>query len=328
VLEQALDVSQIEELNLTGQPGLREGIERLGEGVGLLVARPAALGPWLGLAVPAISEPRPRLLLAALRPQGRFLELEGQLDLSGPLPLQAAEDSRQRSLLAGLVGQPTSLALVQDPAALLAQPLLAPLLRRAALPPADGRLPLLVAGGDGGPLLAALGEQGWLLGTPADQPAPDGIEAALAAEGLIPAPLELPDRTALVWTRLSAEGGRQARRSGAGADQLQASLAGWRAAEDGQAWWGSSLALLEARPAGAGAAASLLQRLDALERPQAPLRWSLAAAPARQLLQPWRPWRQLTALAGGGAEPPVRGLALALEADGAALRLRARLELG
>ena len=70
------------------------------------------------------------------------------------------------------------------------------------------------------------------------------------------------------------------------------------------------------------------QRLEALQEPQAPLRWALAAAPARELLRPWRPWRLLTALAGGGPEPPVRGLALALEPDGSALRLRARLDLG
>jgi hypothetical protein len=319
VLEQALDASQIEELNLAGQPRFREAIERLGEGVGLLVARPAALEPWLGFPLPAAAEPQPGLLVAALRPRGRFLEAAGQLDLSAPLPLQPADDPRQRALLAGLVGQPTSLALVQDPAGLLAQPLLAPLLRRAVLPSEAGPLPLRVAGGDGGPLLAALGRQGWLFGTPADQPAPAGLEAALAAEGLLPAPLELPDRSALVWTRLSAV---------AGADQLQATLSGWRAAEGGQAWWGSSLALLEARPAGAAAATSLIQRLDDLDRPLAPLRWSLAAAPARQLLQSWRPWRWLTALAGGGTEPPVRGLALAVEADGAALRLQAHLELG
>jgi hypothetical protein len=316
VLEQALDVSQIDELNLAGQPGLRDGIARLGEGVGLLLARPAALGPWLGLPLPTQGEPRPGLLLAALRPQGRFLDLAGRLDLSAPLPLAAAEESRQRDLLAGLADPPTSLALVQDPAALLAQPLLAPLLRRAALPTGGGPLPALVGAADGGPLLAALGERGWLFGTAADQPAPEAIEAALAADGLIAAPLELADRSALVWTRLSA------------ADQLRASLAGWRAEDQGLAWWGESLALLEARPAGAGAAAPLLQRLEALALPRAPLRWALAAEPTRRLLQPWRPWRRLTALAGGGAQPPVRGLALAVEPDGASLRLQARLELG
>jgi hypothetical protein len=36
----------------------------------------------------------------------------------------------------------------------------------------------------------------------------------------------------------------------------------------------------------------------------------------------------LTALAGGGPEPPVRSLALALEPEGSALHLRAKLELG
>ncbi|MFN9619684.1 MAG: DUF3352 domain-containing protein [Synechococcaceae cyanobacterium] len=326
VLEQALDVSQIEELNLAGQPRLQQGIERLGQGVGLVVARPAALERWLGLPLPAAEEARPGPLLAALRPEGRSLAVEALLALPAPLALPAADPPSQRSLLEGLAGQPSSLALVQAPAVWLTQPLLAPLLRRAALPVEAGPLPALLAAADGGPLLAADGAQGWQLGTPDDQPAPAAIEAALAAEGLIAAPLELPDRTALVWTRLRAGEARPARRGGG--DQLQASLAGWRTAENGQAWWGSGLALLEARPAGAAAAATLLQRLDDLDQPLAPLRWALAADPARGLLRPWRPWRLLTALAGGGPEPPVRSLALALEPEGSALHLRALLELG
>ena len=334
VLEQALDVSQIDELNLAGQPRLQQGLSRLGEGVGVVLARPAALEHWLGLApadgaAAGAGSPAPAgPLLAALRPEGRSLVLEGLLELAAPLALSPADAPAQRALLEGLAGQPQGLALVQDPAALLAQPVLAPLLRRAVLPPAatSGPLPALVAARDRGSLVAALGDQGWQFGTPADEPSPQGLEAALAAEGLIAAPLEVGERSALVWTRLSAVDGRPGRR--AGPDQLQASLAGWRTAASGQAWWGSSLALLEARPAGAGAVPALLQRLEALQEPQAPLRWALAAAPARELLRPWRPWRLLTALAGGGPEPPVRGLALALEPDDSALRLRARLDLG
>ena len=326
VLEQALDVSQIGELNLAGQPRLQQGLEHLGEGVALLVARPAALERWLGLPLPAESAARPGPLLAALRPQGRSLAVEALLALPAPLALPPADSPRQRALLEGLAGQPSSLALVQDPAAWLAQPLLAPLLRRVALPPEGGPLPALLAAADGGALLAADGPQGWQLGTPDDQPAPPAIEAALAAEGLIAAPLELPDRTALVWTRLRAGAARPARRGGD--DQLQASLAGWRTAENGQAWWGSGLSLLEARPAGAAAAAALLQRLDDLDQPSAPLRWALAADSARALLGPWRPWRLLSALAGGGPEPPVRSLALALEPEASALHLEAQLELG
>jgi hypothetical protein len=329
VLEQALDVSQIDELNLAGQPRLRQAIERLGEGVGLLLARPSALESWLALPLPAELSQRPSLLVAALRPQGRSLEIDGFLDLPAVSALASAlapdDEARLRSLLAGLAGKPSSLALVQDPAALLASPLLAPLLRRAALPSQAGPLPALVAAADGGALLAAQGEEGWQFGTPIDQPAPDRIEAALAAEGLIAAPLAVEGRDALVWTRLSAADSRRGRRDGA--DQLQASLAGWRTADGRQAWWGGSLALLEARPTGGSAAAPLLQRLDDLDLPRAPLRWSLAADPARTLLGPWRPWRLLTALAGGGPEPPVRGLALALEPDAAGLHLRARLDL-
>ncbi|MFM8603939.1 MAG: DUF3352 domain-containing protein [Cyanobium sp.] len=330
VLEQALDVSQIDELNQATLPRLQRGLDQLGEGVALLLARPAALERWLALPLPQDPAQRPALLLAALRPQGTALLLDGLLELPAPLPFSPADPARQRALLTGLAGQPASLALLQDPAALLAQPLLAPLVRRAIAAEAAGSLPALVGAGDGGPMLAARGDQGWQLGTPADQPTPERLEAALAAEGLIAAPLELGERSALVWTRLQADP-RRGRGDSAGADQLRASLAGWRSAEGSQAWWGDSLALLEARPASGGAAQRLQQRLEALERPAAPLRWALESEPARALLQPWRPWRLLTALAGGGLEQPVRGLALAVdgeEAGGAALRLQARLELG
>jgi hypothetical protein len=330
VLEQALDVSQIDELNQATLPSLQRGLGQFGEGVALLLARPAALERWLALPLPQDPAQRPALLLAALRPQGTALLLDGLLELPAPLPFSPADPARQRALLAGLAGQPASLALLQDPAALLAQPLLAPLVRRAIAAEAAGSLPALVGAGDGGPMLAARGGQGWQLGTPADQPTPERLEAALAAQGLIAAPLELGERSALVWTRLQAEP-RRGRGDSAGADQLRASLAGWRSAEGAQAWWGASLALLEARPASGGAGQRLQQRLEALERPSAPLRWALESEPARALLQPWRPWRLLTALAGGGLEQPVRGLALAVdgeEAGGAALRLQARLDLG
>ncbi len=330
VLEQALDVSQIDELNQATLPLLQRGLGQLGEGVALLLARPLALERWLALPLPQDPALRPGLLLAALRPQGTALQLDALLELPEALELSGADPLRQRSLLEGLAGQPASLALLQNPAALLRQPLLAPLVRRAIAAEAAGSLPALVGAGDGGPMLAARGNQGWLLGTPADQPTPERLEAALAAEGLIAAPLELGERRALVWTRLQADP-RRGRGDSAGADQLRASLAGWRSVEGAQAWWGDSLALLEARPAAGGAAQRLEQRLVALERPEAPLRWALEPEPARDLLKPWRPWRLLTALAGGGLEQPVRGLALSVDSEGsgtAALRLQARLELG
>jgi hypothetical protein len=330
VLEQALDVSQIDELNQATLPRLQRGLGQLGEGVALLLARPAALERWLGLPLPQDPLLRPGLLLAALRPQGTALWLDGLLELPAPPELEGADPPRQRDLLAGLAGQPASLALLQDPAALLRQPLLAPLVRRAIAAEAAGSLPALIGTGDDGPMLAAFGEQGWQLGTPADQPTPERLEAALAAEGLIAAPLELGERSALVWTRLQSDP-RRGRGDSAGADQLLASLAGWRSVEGDVARWGDRLALLEARPAAGGAAQRLEQRLQALGRPAAPLRWALEPEPARALLLPWRPWRLLTALAGGGLEQPVRGLALTVDAEGGgdpALRLQARLEFG
>ncbi len=330
VLEQALDVSQIDELNQAGQGGLIQRLEAMGQGAALLVARPEAMGSWLGLPLPQESTSRSTQLVATLQPQGRSLRVEGVLDrLGASLAIDPPPDpARAQALLAALRGNPSALAVLRDPAALMASPLLRPFLERAArLEPAAGPIPALVAAADHGPLLVAQGPQGWLLNTYADTPDPAGLESALAAEGLTAAPLQREDGAVLVWTRLLNDSSPSRRPLPGGEEQLRASLAGWRTEADGVAWWGRSLALLDAEGPGRQAAVRRRQ-LDGLDLPLAPLRWALGAEPARDLLDTWAPWRILSALAGGGFDPAVRGMALALEPQGTSLAFQGRLEFG
>ena len=187
-----------------------------------------------------------------------------------------------------------------------------------------GPLPALVVAADEGLLVAADGPHGWQLGTEAESPPVQSLEAPLAAAGLIAAPLEQADRSLLVWTRLQAPPARSGRQSGDRGDQLQATLAGWWTRDGRLAWWGRSLAQLREDPAGP----DRLHQLDALNRPQAPLQWALDGAAARALLGDWQPWRLLTALAGGDLEGSISGLALAVEPSSTGVALQARLELG
>ena len=568
VLERALDVSQIPELNQASQPGLQRELDQLGEGAALLLARPQALEQWLGWPLPLAPEQRPTQLLAALRPEGRSLLLHGHLQLPAPplairalpisagttsqaanraaatalsavtrsastaataavwrsdpqrasvsgapafvpaaiapgaaasetlqaipaapgtppsqiqqvtpaapgvpvssgaspptpatptaaLPLaptrsvpavpapaltdsvmtdpvvpapvvpdpvvpyavvpyavvldpvvpdavvpdavvpaptratpmpnavtldaaaapgavviQPADPAQQQQLLDGLRGQLSSLLLLQNPAAQLQQPLVQPLLERALartvaggpLPAtaaglggsaepggnagesrqrpgqkrlasgdqrpakgarsAAGTLPFLVAQRAEGPLLLAAGPQGWQLATASTQPAPEQLQGELAAAGLIQAPLELGDRSLLVWTRLEASSQRRAQAGGG--ESLQATLAAWRLASGPLAWWGRSLAVLD-EPAGGRGSEELRTALAALDRAAAPLQWALTRGPSRELLRLWQPWQVLSALAGGGLDGGVQGLAMALQPEGRTLHLQARL---
>jgi len=328
VLEQALDVSQIDELNQGSDPALQQRLADLGDGAVLLVARAAGLVDGLGLPV----DPGPAAqLLASLRPEGTSLRLEGLIQRPGAPgavapPLDAPAVALRRALVAAAPSASERLGLLENPAALLSDPLLRPLVERvAALVPGAGPLPpQLVAAADG-PLLVAEAPAGWLMASPPDQPAPAALEAPLAAAGLIPAPLEVGGRPVTVWTRLVA--GRGARPDREGVDRLQAPLEGWRADQDGVALWGRSLALLEGSGEGRGAQRRERQ-IEALDRPSAPVQWALAADPARSLLRDWLPWRRLSTLAGGPLEGPLRGLALAVEPGGDGLRLRGRLDFG
>ena len=358
-LEQALDVSQIEDLNQAGSPQLQQAVHRLGKGVVLLTARPGGLGGWLGLPDPGAglapapgAAPGPGAgeaaveeLVLALAPAGRGLELAGLLQLGQPLPLTPLRDGEP--LLQQIALPVSSLALVQNPAALLAaespwRPLATALLA-LALPPTAGPLPALVAGADGGPLLGARSDQGWLLGSRQDQPDPAGLAAPLAEAGYVPAPLLLKQRPLLVWSQLLSKPVK------GNPDQLQARLAGARAqgpmagADTGPgtgsdlAWWAEGLAVLETQLEGHHPPKERLRQLELLQSPQAPLQWAMDGATARSLLATWQPWRLLVALSGadGSLAESVRGAALSLEADPGApasasrdrlLRLRGQLQ--
>jgi hypothetical protein len=103
VLEQALDVSQIDELNQAASPPLQQAVARLGHGVALLTARPQAMEQWLGLPAVTGSESGTAVeLVAALSPAGRGLQLDALTQLREPsagasgCPGPAAAGARQQ----------------------------------------------------------------------------------------------------------------------------------------------------------------------------------------------------------------------------------------
>jgi hypothetical protein len=334
-LEQALDVSQIDELNQAASAPLQQAVARLERGVALLTARPEAMQAWLGLplgspTVEGVSQPLLELV-AALQPSGTAVAVDAIAQLREPLPARSLGGGDQ--LLRALQAPARSLALLSDPADLLAEPatpgtdpwnaLLGPLLRQA-LDQSSGPLPALVASVDPGPLLWADLPDGWLLGTPAANPPLEALQQQLAQQGYSGSPLQSRGQTLQVWTRL------RSRPAKGNPDQLEAELAGARASEGPWAWWGQGLAVLHQQHEAHQAPQARLEQLEALATPQAPLQWAMDASTARTLLAGWTPWRLLTTLSSTPLTPVVDGAALSLEGDPAqprALHLRARVEL-
>ena len=332
-LEQALDVSQIDELNQGASPSLQQAVARLGHGVALLTARPDAMQRWLGLPVAVNEAPLPEVLqelVAVLQPAGRAVVVEALAEVRQPL--------RSRSLGGGAqllqaVQQPArSLALLSSPASLLApsaeddpvdpwSALLGPALE-GALSAWSGPLPALVAAAADGPLLLADQADGWLLGTPLLNPSLEVVQQSLEADGYSLSPLESHGQTVQAWTRL------RSRPVKGNPDQLQAELAGARAMEGAWAWWGQGLAVLQQQREGHRPPADRLAQLEALQTPEAPVQWAGDAGLARSLLARWTPWRLLNTLSSMPLEPVVEGAAVSVEADGPqVLHLRGRLEL-
>ena len=326
VLEQALDVSQIDELNQASSQSLQQAVARLEHGVALLTARPQAMERWLGLPPSAQDTSAALELVAALAPQQAGLQLEALAQLRNPLPpLPAPADD----LLQQLQSPAASLVLLTQPADLLETdgdgwaPVLQPLLSRA-LEQASGALPLLVAAADHGSLLWASSADGWLLGTRPDQPPLEAVDAALAAQGYSGAALQSRGLDLQAWTRL------ESRPVKGNPDQLQATLAGARVVQNGWAWWGQGLAVLNRQAEGHQRPQKRLDQLEALGTPEAPFQWAMNGNTAQQLLDHWQPWHLLSTLSSTAFTPMVDGAAMSLDADGDAadrLHLQARLQL-
>jgi hypothetical protein len=327
VLEQALDVSQIDELNQAASAPLQQAVARLGHGVAVLTARPQAMEQWLGLPAQPGDEPGAAVeLVAALSPAGRGLQLDALTQLREPLPALPAPPA---TLPQQLQLPATSLALLSEPARLLESSdpdpwaqLLGPVLRRA-LERLPATLPALVAAADQGPLLWAQSSDGWLLGTKAQQPPLEQLDGALASQGYSSSPLQSRGLTLQAWTKL------QSKPVKGNPDQLQAQLAGARSLQGSWAWWGQGLSVLNQQEEGRRAPVERLEQLESLGTPQAPVQWAMDGPTAQQLLAVWQPWRLVSALSSSELTPLVDGAALSLEADepsARALRLRGLLQ--
>ncbi|MEB3235811.1 MAG: DUF3352 domain-containing protein [Cyanobacteriota bacterium] len=321
VLEQALDVSQIAELNQAASPDFQAAVQQLGEGLMVLQARPEALQPWL--ALPAGSG----ILTAALRPEGAGLAVEARLAWPEALPAVAPTNAAT-GLLQAYRGDPGSLALLQVPSRW--PPLLQQLLHQALAAADAGPVPALVAAADPGPLLWARGEQGWQLGTPVRSPDPKDLEAALQEQGLVAAPVDLQGQSVRVWTRLVA-GPKPAAAGSLEATVVAAHGNGPGAPALAPTWWAQSLPalgqLLAPQPASRLPVDRLRDQLEELGAPRALLRWALAPGPGRALLQQWQPWQLLSGLAAQPLAEAVQGLSLSLEPQDSQLLLRAHLRL-
>lgn len=337
VLEQALDVSQLESLNLQGDERLADDLTSFGSGVAFLTASPAAMQRWLG--VPTVIAERGDLtgLVAGLVTHGMDLDLKALVRFQDEVVPGADGGSDAEALLDATGGDSQMLALLSAPQALMnpdsRNPLaqwIAPVLQRT-LDSAAAEGAAAVVALDSGPLLLQQGEAGWLLGSRADAPPSEAVSSKLEQDGLVGSQLDADGQSLEVWTRLV----RQRRH---GEESLTADLAVALEHDAGLNWWGQTLEGLRQRRSG-GDPSGLKQQLQVLRNlAKAPItqQLALAAGPSRDGLGKWRPWTLLQGLGGRSLSPAVQSLTLVAAPDltsdqsgeSSSLRLHARLHFG
>ena len=126
VLEQALDVSQLDSQHQLGDPVLASDLQSFGRGAAVLIANPGAMERWLG--VPSAITAREDLqgLVASLTPQGADLALNAVVHFREPLIPRVSQLADSDVLLRDAGGDAETLALLTNPAALLAADAMSP----------------------------------------------------------------------------------------------------------------------------------------------------------------------------------------------------------
>ncbi|WP_114993939.1 DUF3352 domain-containing protein [Synechococcus sp. UW179A] len=339
VLEQALDVSQLDSQHQLGNPVLASDLQSFGRGAAVLIANPGAMDRWLGVPSAITAREDLQVLVAALTPRGSDLALDAVVHFREPRIPVESQTTDSNALLNDAGGDAETVALLTNPAALLAadanEPLaqwIAPLLRKSIESAPTGAAAAVVEL-DEGPMLWQQGQQGWVLGTWPNRPDPEMVDGRLQELGLTGSTLDSEGQSVQVWTRLA----RQRRR---GEESLQAELAVALERHTGVNWWAETLDGLRRR----GESGDLIQRklqlqeLESSSQSVLAQQLALAAAPSRLYLGQWRPWELVQGVAGRSLLPAVQGLSIAAGADQNAasvqdervssLRLRARLQLG
>ena len=326
-LEQALDVSQLQDQHQLGNARLLRQVEDLGDGVAILTASPQALQRWLQL--PAVVAQRDDLdgLVAALRPDGATLEVNGLLGFQERLELPAWSAVTDLTATAG--GHGRWMAQLQNPARLLDPEISHPLAQWLGPVLADQLEDQPAASAvvdlDEGPLLWQQQPDGWLLATQAQSPTRDAVDSQLQDQGLTRSELEGEGDPLNVWTRLVRQRGRQ--------PGVDAQLAVAQVGGANLNWWGESLAALAQRQDVRALAPRLNQWRDLATDVTPAQSLVLAAAPARTVLSMWQPWGLLQVIAGQPLQDHVNGLGVAVGVDrqdeiGTEIPIHARLELG
>ena len=184
VLEQALDVSQLDSQHQLGDPELLSDLQRFGRGAAILTAKPAAMDRWLGVPSAITSRPDLEGMVAVLSPQSSDLVTDAVVRFREAVIPLAAKGSEADALLRSAGGDADALAVLADPAAVIASesdgPMaqwIAPVIQQS-LASSDSPAAAAVIGLDDGPLLWQQGGEGWILGTPPIDPSPIGWMSA------------------------------------------------------------------------------------------------------------------------------------------------------
>nr|AUG32319.1 hypothetical protein PLO_322 [Paulinella longichromatophora] len=327
ILKEALEVSEVDELNQAHDPHVLESINKLENGVALLIAQPEAVGSQLKLPEqPNVNNNLPKLV-AALTPINHqsminSLMINSFLYFHDEFPISLR--MKGTNFLQNLGGDVKALALVNGPNLLnnpkLAQdyPWLIAFINILDDTIVDYGGPFLssIIKTTAEPFLWADTSRGWLLGTGINDQNSIELRDSFKKQGLVETSLVVDDLPTNAWTRVKVNQKASKSNNRLVDDyDVEASLAGARQELDNSVWWGQNVQVLQERKVNPRGGLSILTQLESLDTDQSNYNIVLTAEPAQTTIAKWKPWAWLQRLSNQQLTSKVQGIAISVVSD-------------
>ncbi|BBL86091.1 hypothetical protein PMYN1_Chma282 (chromatophore) [Paulinella micropora] len=311
ILQEALDVSEIDELNQAHDPNILGSIDEMRNGVALLLLHPDTVGSKLNVSRISDNSEFPEVV-ATLESTNSTLVINSLFHFNEGLPTFSST-SRSTFLqdLGGdiqILGFSNGPNLLENTEIIDNYPWLVTLVNnfKDTIVKYRGSFFSSVVQATFEPFIWVETPKGWLIGTSPKDPDPSSLTNNFKKQDLVEAPLLVDNFPTKIWTHLKAN-----KRSSKLNDQpLEAALIGARQESDNFAWWAQNLEVLRDRKQDPRGGVSILTQLESLNAKDSSYGLVLAAEPARTLIGKWKAWSWLEKLSNRQLTSRVQGIAV------------------
>ncbi|WP_320666514.1 DUF3352 domain-containing protein [Prochlorococcus sp. MIT 1307] len=314
-LEDSLSISQLPGLNQLGNQTLKQSINHLNNGLGILTISPKSLYSLFSLPLKISERDDFNGFVASFQANESYIDINGFLEFKNPIKKQTPQNNENISThkIAGTSEE--VVAFFNSPLDLLSKSsndplsqLIGPILV-AKLQSLEGVTAKAIITFNEGPLIWLKEAKGWVIGTKKGSPPISLIDKLLTKENYKRSELLINNKIFQVWSKLVTEHVQDG-------DKLKTKIGAILLQDSDINWWGENLFALQQKEQ---TESRLKQEESGEFHPEgmnmSAMQISLNAIQAQEQLNQWYPWQLLKVIGSASITPNIQGMEISINTD-------------